>query len=523
MLEEHFIFSKIKSAKKPNSCVPGDLPKQVVSNFAVELAHPVTLIFNSITKTAEYPKQWVVEYQTPIPKLYPPLCEDDLRNISGTPFFSKLYESCLSDWLLPIVRPYLDPANCGGLKGTSISHYLIRLLHFIHSTIDKPQPHAVVLALIDLSKAFNRVDHLLVIQDLHDMHVPAWLLRILISYLTGRSMYMKYNGATSSQRSLPGSSPQGVFLGCFFFMIKFNGALLRPTVPRPFPRPFPRPVPVMSSSATDCTVKYIDDASKACSIQLKKNLIPDPSSCTGYILDPQDNQLQDSLNELKDFTNQNLMVINEKKSQIMSFNFSKTLTFPPEFTIGDSPILEVVTHTKLLGIVISADLRWNLHVEYMCKKAAKKLWMLRSLKSLHIEQEVVLDFYLKEIRSVLEFGVACWHGGLTAQNSKQIERIQKIAINIILCDTNWEIPYEDGCILLGIDPLVNRRNELCTRFIQKTSRNPIHSDWFCPSQDNHYTRQDLPPYREFKCNSKRFYNSPLCHLTRVLNQNPVKP
>ena len=134
----------------------------------------------------------------------------------------------------------------------------------------------------------------------------------------------------------------------------------------------------------------------------------------------------------------------------------------------------------------------------------------------------MLDFYLKEIRSVLEFGVACWNGGLTARHSDQIERIQKIAVNIILCDTDWKIPYEVGCTLLKIDLLVNRRNELCTRFIQKTSCNPMHSDWFCPRQDIHNTRHDLAPYREFKCNSKRFFNSPLCHLTRLLNQNPVK-
>ena len=123
----------------------------------------------------------MVEHQTPIPKLYPPLSEEDLRNISGTQFFSKVYESFLSDWLMPIVQPFLDPANCGGLKGTSISHYLIRLLHFIHSSVERSQPHAVVLALIDLSKAFNRVDHTLVIQDLHDMKVPGSLLKILIS------------------------------------------------------------------------------------------------------------------------------------------------------------------------------------------------------------------------------------------------------------------------------------------------------------------------------------------------------
>jgi hypothetical protein len=63
--------------------------------------------------------------------------------------------------------------------------------------------------LVDLSKAFNRVSHQMVIEDLYDMHVPAWLFLILSSYLTGRSMILTYKGASSSPRSLPGSSTQG--------------------------------------------------------------------------------------------------------------------------------------------------------------------------------------------------------------------------------------------------------------------------------------------------------------------------
>ena len=45
--------------------------------------------------------------------------------------------------------------------------------------------------------------------------------------------------AVSQERWLPGSSPQGVLLGCFFFIVKFNGALLRPNFPRPFLKPLP--------------------------------------------------------------------------------------------------------------------------------------------------------------------------------------------------------------------------------------------------------------------------------------------
>merc|ERR1712240_284303 len=88
---------------------------------------------------------------------------------------------------------------------------LLRLLKFIHKYLDLKDPHAVVVALVDLSKAFNRVSHQMVIEDLYAMHVPPWLLLILMSYLSGRTMYLCYKGATSSPRNMPGSSPQGAF------------------------------------------------------------------------------------------------------------------------------------------------------------------------------------------------------------------------------------------------------------------------------------------------------------------------
>ena len=132
---------------------------------------------------------------------------------------------------MPVVKPYLDPCQYG-LKGASTSHYLIKLLQFIHENLDLKDPHAVAVALIDLSKAFNRVSHALVIEDLCDMKVPPWLLHILVSYLSGRSMSLTYKGSSSNPKPLPGSSPQGAFLGIFLFVVKFNGAALRPNIPR---------------------------------------------------------------------------------------------------------------------------------------------------------------------------------------------------------------------------------------------------------------------------------------------------
>ena len=227
------MYEKLTKSKKPNSQVPGDLPVKLIKEFLPELSKPITQIYNKITQTAQYPRQWVVEYQLAIPKVSPPLTEDDLRNIASTAYLSKQYESFLGDWLFTYIEPYIDPGQCGGLKGSSITHYLVKLLHFVHILYtDSKQPHAVLLALIDLEKAFNRVSHQLVIEDLSDMYVPGWLLLILVSYLTDRSIFMRYKGSMSSRKWLPGASPQGAFLGILLFIIVFNGALLRPAIPR---------------------------------------------------------------------------------------------------------------------------------------------------------------------------------------------------------------------------------------------------------------------------------------------------
>ena len=69
--------------------------------------------------------------------------------------------------------------------GSEEHQYLIKLLEFVHEYLDLRSPHAVLVSMVDLSKAFNRVSHQMVIEDLYDMHVPAWLLLILSSYLTG--------------------------------------------------------------------------------------------------------------------------------------------------------------------------------------------------------------------------------------------------------------------------------------------------------------------------------------------------
>ena len=133
---EHEVYTRICKANKPKAGVPGDLPKKLINEFGPELAVPVTKIFNNIMNTArkgpaKWPITWKQEFGTPLQKVPDPQTEDDLRIISLTAFFSKVMEKFVVEWLMKFISKRLDPKQFGGLKGNSISHYLIELINFI--------------------------------------------------------------------------------------------------------------------------------------------------------------------------------------------------------------------------------------------------------------------------------------------------------------------------------------------------------------------------------------------------------
>ena len=436
---------------------------------------------------------------------------------------------------MPLVSPYLDPCQYG-LKGASISHYLIKLLQFVHEYLDLKNPHAVVVALVDLSKAFNRVSHQMVIEDLHDMHVPPWLLLILISYLTERSMIMQYKGETSSPRDLPGSSPQGAFLGIFFFIVKYNAASLRPPIPRILLMSAFCRVKKTKCKKTNCVrhveemhALYIDDLSEAEAIELKKKLIKDPvqrpyplnyHERTEHIFPSDKSTLQKQLYNVENFTKNNLMKINASKSKVMIFNKSRKYDFPPEYSFSDGQFLEVLGETKLLGIQISSDLRWFSNTKAIYTKAMSRMWLLRRMKLLKLEPETILDFYLKEIRSITEQGVAVWNSGLTKGQINDLEKIQKVALKIILADHYTS--YEFACTLFNIQNLSERRNTLSINFAVKLFQSDRSDQFYTPSYIRDSARHDQPLVVENHCVTVRCYNAPHNYLARLVNQNKAR-
>ena len=326
---------------------------------------------------------------------------------------------------------------------------------------------------------------------------------------------MRYCGKESEVRMLPGGGPQGAYLGIIIFIIKFNGAFLRP--------PIPRHMINTVSQSESVEVKYIDDGTVAVSIPMKDLLIPDPlvrpqplnyQERTGHILPAANNLLQYYIRDAEVFTKENGMKINKKKSNVMIFNKSWKYDFPPELKFEDGQNLEVISEVKLVGIILSNDLKWQKNTDFITKKAMKKLWILRRLKKMGLSRAFMIDAYIKEVRSTLEQSVPVWNSGLTKAQIISIERVQKTALYIIL-DRHY-ISYEVACALSGLEPLAMRREKLCLNFAKKNLKS--NDSLFTRVTKNANTRSKNNLVMEYKCNTKRFERSSLPYLSKLLNQ-----
>ena len=217
-------------------------------------------------------------------------------------------------------------------------------------------------------------------------------------------------------------------------------------------------------------MKFVDDGTGAVAVNLKKHLIIDPVSRphprtfherTGHVLPSENNLLQYLITDAQHFATQNKMVINKKKTDILKFSFSRKYDFPPEVYFNDGTMVKCISETTLLGVIVSDDLKWSKNTSFLCTKARQKLWILRRMQLLDLNEMQLFDAYKKEIRSVLEYAVPVWHSSITRKEVSEIEGIQKLAFRIILKQSYTS--YSRACNFFGTETLEQRRQNICLK------------------------------------------------------------
>ena len=146
-LDEVTVYQRLKQIKKTKSTLPIDIPEKLRRSCDIFLAEPLTIIFNNCLENSIYPDLWKHEWVTPAPKVTNPKVISDLRKISCTSDFSKLFERFLKDWIMEDISANIDIKQFGGQAGIGTEHMLVCYVDRILKLLDKNPDKSAIIAL----------------------------------------------------------------------------------------------------------------------------------------------------------------------------------------------------------------------------------------------------------------------------------------------------------------------------------------------------------------------------------------
>lgn len=425
-------FLKHINLSKATGC--DNIGPRLLKIAAPYIAQSITHICNQSIKTSHFPRKWKEAKVTPLHKGGP---KDDLNNyrpISILPVISKLLEKHVHDALMAFLTKFqlLHKNQSGFRPNHSCETALIGMVCKWLESINKGSLVGAVM--IDFKKAFDLVDHSLLLKKLKHYKLSNDTLLWFASYLSKRKQKVSLNNITSDDEMITDGVPQGSILGPLLFLMFIND------------------LPLYTDSAI--TDFYADDTTLYVS---------------GESLEIIERNLQTALDCLAKWCRYNGMLINTTKTKVMLITTYQKRTSlingQLSLHLNDSE-LNMITHDKVLGIVIDNNLTWSQHVDKVCKKITSNLWLLSRIKDF-LTTSHRIQFYKTYIQPHIDYCNTVW-GGTSQINLNRILRLQKRACKIIL-DYNVENileSMEELKILTIYDRLYLRK----AKFMHKVSK-----------------------------------------------------
>ena len=190
-LPDQYVISVCTTFKANKATGPDNIPAWVLRNYANVLAPPLTAIFINSLREGVIPMEWKMANVIPLPKTSPPVSiEKDIRPISLTPIAAKVFESIIMKWVDETIEGEIDAKQFGGISGTSTTDVLVDLVQMWYKATDKLNSYVRVV-MLDFSKAFDVINHHLLLDKLQSYGLPAHILRWMATFLLDRAQRVK--------------------------------------------------------------------------------------------------------------------------------------------------------------------------------------------------------------------------------------------------------------------------------------------------------------------------------------------
>ena len=391
----------ITSLKPKNSAGHDNISSKVLKYLKTSISIPISHIINKSLISGKVPQNLKLAKIIPIYKAKEKTSMNNYRPISLLPSVSKLLEKIVHYRLYKFLKKQniLYSRQYGFRPSHSTSDAVTTFVADIMTSLEDGKYSTAVL--LDLSKAFDTIDHNILLRKMHFYGVRGVALEWFKSYLSDRSQYVAYRDTHSKYYRVTCGVPQGSVLGPLLFIIYTND--------------------LPNSLANSKSILFADDTTIYNSSSDIQSLI------TSTEID---------LLKVADWFRANKLSLNVSKTNFVMFCPKRKSKFHEINTIklGDE-IIQRVNNAKFLGMHIDDELLWHTHISHVSRKLSSGIYLLNAVKrTLTIPN--MKQLYYSLIHPHLTYGVTLWGSAFKYELNKIIKAQKKAIRNICKAQYN---------------------------------------------------------------------------------------
>ncbi len=340
-----FIFDEICNFANNKSSGLDGINVKLLKLAAPIICNSLAYICNLSLCTSVFPSDWKQAKVTPVFKEGDKSDVSNYRPISVLSIVSKILERAVHNQLYTYLTNcnILNQYQSGFRSNHSTATTLLDVSDYILNNMNDGKVTAAVF--LDLKKAFDTVNHEILLSKLYSYGVRGNTLSWFRSYLDKRSQVVNINSTLSDCKGINVGIPQGSILGPLLFIIYVNS---------------------LPNSVTSKVVMYADDTTLLCSSD-------DPVSLQS--------ELDDNLCRIADWFNTNKLTLNIKKTKFMIFGSNHTVQNFDQIHLRYNNVdVEKVDSFKYLGVTFDSKMSWTCHVDHICKTVSKRIGVIRKVK-----------------------------------------------------------------------------------------------------------------------------------------------